>query len=210
MFGGISLPNRLLITEATETSPATYPVGSALTGNAGASSGSQPMLRWRSRQTLNGHVQGHSRRSVVASFYSKAPAADTTTMAIEDFVVLSQQDVPTLAQWWCSLNSWSWPRGLANPQIPGVMLNGRRSGIMRWIEGSIGMRECLREWNRDKMDAETFDEFWLGAFEGVEGARQRFMAWLDDEESHPCTACTAVQRRKVRERVRAILRERGR
>lgn len=81
---------------------------------------------------------------------------------------------------------------------------------MRWIEEAIGMRECLREWNRDTMDAEAFNDFWLGTFEGVEAARRRLVAWLRDEQSHPITARRVIQQGEFRERLRLILRQRER
>ena len=168
------------------------------------------MFRWKTSRMKNGHAHVHSRRSLVASFYRKALHEARTTMVTEDLFALSQQDAPTLAKWWCSLNSWSWPDELAKPADPDVRLDSRRSRIMRWIEEAIGMRECLREWNRDTMQAEEFNDFWLGTFEGVETARRRFLAWLRDEEAHPIRASSAIQQRDFRDRLREVLRDRTR
>ena len=171
-------------------------------------------------QTMTRLVQMNSTRPVRASCNGKARVR--TTMPPEVLVVLSHQDNRTLAQWWCTLNSWSWPDELECPEVTEFMQDGRRSRIMRWIEAAIGIKECLREWNRGSMDDEVFKDFWRGTFEGAHEARQKFMAWLSDEQSHYTlerrsqpkaagrrTADTAINRLTVSQRFNLIRNERG-
>jgi hypothetical protein len=56
-----------------------------------------------------------------------------------------------LAEWWCLLNRFDWPKeGLGEAEaVPEPWRpTPRRSAIMNGIVDRIGMRECLREWNR--------------------------------------------------------------
>jgi hypothetical protein len=65
--------------------------------------------------------------------------------------ILKTTDHKTLAQWWCALNRWQWPSELGEPEQPYVDGNPRRNLIMREIRNIIGHKECLREWNIDRI-----------------------------------------------------------
>lgn len=55
-----------------------------------------------------------------------------------------------LAEYWCRLNVFDWP-----PNLPKDYWS-----VMCWISSRIGIKECLREWNKDNMDNKQFDDFW--------------------------------------------------
>ena len=77
-----------------------------------------------------------------------------TTMTDEDRKAIAEAPASTLAEWWCLLNKWRWPHaGLGEPDpVPEKYdSNGRRGQIMNAICARIGIRECLREWNRDNV-----------------------------------------------------------
>jgi hypothetical protein len=66
-----------------------------------------------------------------------------------------------LAEWWAALNRWDWPvEGLGEPEPPARSPGGRRSEIMREIIDRIGLKECLREWNRKHLPGNEFDAWW--------------------------------------------------
>lgn len=65
-----------------------------------------------------------------------------------------------LAEMWCQLNRWGWPKDLPDPELKSLEGNPRRSAIMREIASTIGMRACLREWNKDTMTDAEFDAWW--------------------------------------------------
>ena len=91
-------------------------------------------------------------------------------MRSKDLTVLIADGVP-LAEWWCQLNSYEWPELLPDPEQPTRGYNPRRSLIMRWIEDRIGIKECLRAWNRKWMTDEQFEEWWEknhGAVESIQ------------------------------------------
>ncbi len=100
------------------------------------------------------------------------------TITIEDEAVLSQQDLATLARWWCELNSWGWPSGLPSP-MSGEERHAnydelrRPREIMAWIDEAIGHRAVSREWNRD-MTEDQFNDFWRGVYEGHAPSRARY------------------------------------
>lgn len=71
--------------------------------------------------------------------------------------VLEAQSPQTLGEWWKELNSWGWVTELGEPEHHNL---GRRTAIMAWIEDEIGFKECLRAWNRPRMDDAKFEEFW--------------------------------------------------
>ena len=102
------------------------------------------------RQVI-GHAGGKARKTMTA-------ITDDDRMAIDAAPALM------LAEWWCLLNKWGWPAdGLGEPDpMPDKdkATMTRRSAIMNEISGRIGMRECLREWNRDTMPGEQFDAWW--------------------------------------------------
>lgn len=44
--------------------------------------------------------------------------------------ILISQDDWTLAEWYCTLNGWSWPAQLPNPDPPKYREGSRRGNIM--------------------------------------------------------------------------------
>ena len=66
---------------------------------------------------------------------------------------LEQADNKTLATWWCVLNRHQWPDALPKN-------DERRWDIMSWIMQHIGIKECLREWNKDDLPGEHFDNWY--------------------------------------------------
>jgi hypothetical protein len=84
-----------------------------------------------------------------------------------DIEILEKQDNPTLAKWWCQLNSWDWPDGLPDKEndTGGKWSpENRRGKIMGWITDLVGMKACNREWNIDRMTDEEHEEFWRNEF----------------------------------------------
>ena len=81
----------------------------------------------------------------------------------EDRKALESAPCLMLAEWWCLLNKFEWPgEGMGEPDpIPAPWrVDTRRNAVMSWISSRIGLRECLREWNREAMPGELFDEWW--------------------------------------------------
>lgn len=77
-----------------------------------------------------------------------------------DIKILSEQDEKTLASWWSTLNRWEWPDKLLNPEPNEYIKNGRRGEIMSFILSKIGLKECLRDWNKDRMTDDHFETWW--------------------------------------------------
>jgi hypothetical protein len=86
-------------------------------------------------------------------------------MKEEDVILLEQQDNGTLAKWWCELNKWNWPEQIPDKEDPEDRKNNRRLEIMDWIKSRIGLKECLREWNRETLHGRYFDEWWAKYYE---------------------------------------------
>lgn len=78
----------------------------------------------------------------------------------QDIKILETQSVETLASWWSMLNRFEWPDELPNPEPAEYVKNGRRSQLMSWINMKIGRKECLRDWNKDNMSNEEFEQWW--------------------------------------------------
>jgi len=78
----------------------------------------------------------------------------------EIIAVLEAQKPQTLGEWWKELNSWGWVTELGEPELAEHHELGHRTAIMTWIEDEIGFKECLRAWNKLRMDDATFEEFW--------------------------------------------------
>lgn len=87
-------------------------------------------------------------------------------MVSSDITILEQQTPLTLAAWWSLLNSWGWPDALPDPEPRESKPGGRRGKIMDWIQGKIGFKECLRDWNKESMPGENFDSWYDGKFTG--------------------------------------------
>lgn len=68
------------------------------------------------------------------------------------------------AKAWCALNQGDWYEGLPKPSNLAEMNDQERHEvvwpIMSEIMSAIGLKECLREWNRERMTPEEFEEFW--------------------------------------------------
>lgn len=91
----------------------------------------------------------------------------------DDLIILAQQDMATLAEWWCRLNSYEWPQDLPDPEPPHRdPTRCRRWGLMCWIDKRIGHRVISRQWNKDMTD-EEHEDFWRGTFEGDADAKER-------------------------------------
>ena len=107
-------------------------------------------------------------------------------MTKEDIEVLEQQNMHTLAKWWCEFNSWGWPCTIPNPETKderfaiyednkatGERKKSRAMQIMDWIDNRIGHRVISQEWNKDRMSPEEFNDFWMEIYEGNKEARER-------------------------------------
>lgn len=77
-----------------------------------------------------------------------------------DLLLLNGNDDATLAKWWCLLNRWEWPSEVPDPEAKDAPEPQRRGALMRGVESRIGTKACLREWNRERMSDEEFEEFW--------------------------------------------------
>lgn len=78
-----------------------------------------------------------------------------------DEKAIAGQPDEALAIWWCQLNRFDWPDGLPDP-IVGRKSSRRRGQIMKKIMNTIGHKACLREWNKDSMTPEEFEEWYPG------------------------------------------------
>lgn len=77
-----------------------------------------------------------------------------------DVLLLNVATDKTLAEWWCLLNRYEWPEKIPNPTPRDAAIPNRRGALMNEIVSRIGMKECLREWNKDSMPGEQFDEWY--------------------------------------------------
>ena len=78
-----------------------------------------------------------------------------------DIETIANQDPKILAKWWCSLNSFEWPVELPSPVTqPRTTGRARYNAIMRHIEDRIGTKEISREWNKDRIPGEIFEQWW--------------------------------------------------
>lgn len=84
--------------------------------------------------------------------------------------ILENQNVETLAKWWCELNRWEWPPELPDPEEPvrgpGWIANSRRDSIMCFIADRVGNYLISKEWNKDHLTQTKFEDWY----------RQRFLA----------------------------------
>jgi hypothetical protein len=77
-----------------------------------------------------------------------------------DKEILENQTDEVLAKWGCAINSWGWPEEMPSPEDPKDWAEGRRNAIQKWIIVKIGLKACLREWNRERMNDAEFVDFW--------------------------------------------------
>lgn len=81
--------------------------------------------------------------------------------------ILDKQDDQTLAEWYCQLNRWRWPKELPDEEPPRVFGRERNDGrdirwsVMEYIEARVGKILISRTWNKDMTDAE-FQSFHRG------------------------------------------------
>lgn len=99
----------------------------------------------------------------------------------DDELILAQQGIETLAEWYALLNTFKWPTDLPNPEPPHHKAGGRRSELMAWIKEAIGERAVSRHWNRWMTD-EEFNDFWRGVHEGHAPSLQRYNHRIADED----------------------------
>ena len=80
---------------------------------------------------------------------------------IETVKVLESASNATLASWWSDLNRYKWPESIPDPMTEKEREIGPNRGwqIMSWISDKISMKECLRDWNKDRMNNEEFDKW---------------------------------------------------
>lgn len=73
---------------------------------------------------------------------------------------MNEFDPSYLARIWCSLNNYEWPEALG-PKPPSYTKDDRTWWpVMKAIETTIGLKECLREWNKDNKPGDEFDQWW--------------------------------------------------
>jgi hypothetical protein len=95
-------------------------------------------------------------------------------MRQEDIDAIEAQDEQTLAEWYCSLNSFICPDGLEDlGDINRKSTSSRGWDIMCNIESIIGRRATSREWNKNMTD-EEFNDFYAGVYENDEEAHSRY------------------------------------
>lgn len=85
---------------------------------------------------------------------------DCLNISDADKAILDEADTETLANWWCMLNRYEWPEELPNPEKAEYIPGGRRGRLMDHIQGRIGIKECLRSWNKDSKPGVVFDKWW--------------------------------------------------
>ena len=67
---------------------------------------------------------------------------------------------------WCALNKSKWPVEMEKlkPENFETLGDPDRHNLiwrlMSEVSDAIGMKECLREWNRDDLPGDQFDEWW--------------------------------------------------
>ena len=72
------------------------------------------------------------------------------TLTLDENKLLSEANPQQLAEYWCTLNR--------KERVVG--LRAEPWDAMCWIMNKIGLKACLREWNKDTMDDEQFESFW--------------------------------------------------
>lgn len=109
-------------------------------------------------------------------------------MTKDDKKVIDLQNHETLAKWWTMINCSEIVDELPNTKEVNVTFDkpiaqwtkeetkafkeSRSLSIMSYIESIIGRKETSRYWNKDRMNNEEFEDFWLGTYEGDEEAKR--------------------------------------
>lgn len=84
-----------------------------------------------------------------------------SSLTENDIALLESQDAKVLAEWWAALNRFEWPTEIPNEESTEVDVSeSRRSTIMGWVQTKIGIKECLRAWNCERMSDEEFEVWW--------------------------------------------------
>lgn len=78
-----------------------------------------------------------------------------------DFELLSKLSKKKLAKIWGILNTWGWPEEIPDPEG----YEGERRGVlMKWINNTIGHKECLKYANvirKKSMTEKEFEKWWI-------------------------------------------------
>jgi hypothetical protein len=80
--------------------------------------------------------------------------------------VLGGLPTKRMAEIWCTLNIWEFPEELKAFEPKnwnGSKKIGRHSEVtpfMEYIQSTIGLKECLREWNKERIPGDHFDLWW--------------------------------------------------
>lgn len=101
---------------------------------------------------------------------TRGAGAAEEALTAADIAALEAQTPEELARGWKTLNSWGWPTWLPDgPKDFGDAMQRERQSAagapnrgwaaMTWIMDKIGLRACLREWNRERMTDEEFAAF---------------------------------------------------
>lgn len=93
--------------------------------------------------------------------------ASSGTSALDDGLgAVRSADNAAKARIWCALNKHEWPAELDDIKpnnwsgLPHMERQRISWELMCEAEDAIGMKECLREWNREIMPGEQFDAWW--------------------------------------------------
>ena len=163
-------------TRATVTTAVVLPDGEYMGSRTSSLAGAGP-ARGMGVSSLIGRATASK---AVRCGFESLPGAFMKQPSPENLAVLAQQDMATLAVWWCQLNRFESPAELAfenaDPQDDG----GERWTVMSWIGEAVGYRELLREWNRDRMNDEEFNDFWR-AGEGHKPSKERYERLLKEQ-----------------------------
>lgn len=106
--------------------------------------------------------RGHDGTLFAQPYSSANRRSDMTTQIHPDHLQrLSEMTVPELAEIWSILNRHEWPHdGLPIDVMASIDYEGYRHTIMQMISNEIGMKECLRAWNKDRMTPQEFESWW--------------------------------------------------
>lgn len=78
------------------------------------------------------------------------------------------QNKVTLAEWWCQLNSFEWPK-----ELPEQYRKKSNMEFMMLIHHHVGHRLCSRVWNKG-MTYKEHEDFFNGTFCGDIEANKRY------------------------------------
>lgn len=79
---------------------------------------------------------------------------------------LKKVDNKTLAQYWCSFNSWEFPVQLKEFQPKGWksfsmdVMHQYLKPVSKYIRNRVPEKELLREWNKNRMNDKQFEAWW--------------------------------------------------